>query len=331
VSGLDFLFEGKPPPSVQTYGTTTTGLPKWLSDYTQGLVTKANAIAGEGYQPYEGPRLAGLNEDTQRAFDITRGATGVYTPWIQGAQGALGQVQPMIDKASRTYPQAAQEYMDPYVDNVINRGSQLATRTLNEQFLPGVGRMFGAAGATPRSTQMRRTVDAGVRDLTEGLNAQNQAALSQAYTTGANIFGQDMQRQGALGQLSLDAARTGTDIGGQAQEMALRDAAANAAVGETIQGDQQRSLDLAYEDFARQRDFPRENIDWLSQVIKGTPHETTTTSNQTGPADVVGPSGAAQLGSLLTTGLGAWQAWKDAKGNKRGGRIHARKGALAYA
>ena len=57
---LDFLFEGKAPPSVTTYGSTVTDMPKWLSDYTQGLIGKANAVAGEDYQAYGGPRLAGL-------------------------------------------------------------------------------------------------------------------------------------------------------------------------------------------------------------------------------------------------------------------------------
>lgn len=351
MSGLDFLFEGKPPPSVQTYGTTTTDLPKWLSDYTQGLITKANAVAAEPYQTYGGPRLAGLNEDQQRAFDITRGAAGMYTPWITGAQqsaqGALAQAQPFLDQAGRTYPQAVSEYMDPYVENVINRGSQLAERTLNEKFLPSVANYFGSAGSGPRSTQMRATVDRGVRDLTEGLNAQNQAALSQAFTTGANIFGQDMQRMGALGQitggLALDQGRVGGALAQVSQDLALKDAAAQAAVGEAIQADQQRSLDLAYEDFQRQRDYPRSQIDWLSSIIQGTPHGEVRTANETGPADIYQPSGASQLGSLITTGLGIWDLIKDNRGSggggggsggalgflRKGGRVT--RGALAYA
>ena len=56
---LDFLFEGKPPKAVTTYGQTVTDVPKWLSDYTQGLIARANAIAAEPYQAYGGPRIAG--------------------------------------------------------------------------------------------------------------------------------------------------------------------------------------------------------------------------------------------------------------------------------
>jgi hypothetical protein len=45
MSVTDFLFQGKAPPSVNTYGTTTANIPQWLSDYTQGLLAKGNAVA----------------------------------------------------------------------------------------------------------------------------------------------------------------------------------------------------------------------------------------------------------------------------------------------
>lgn len=335
MSGLDFLFEGKPPPSVTTYGSSTTGMPRWMSDYTQGLITRANAIAAEPYQAYQGPRQAGLNEDQNRAFDITRSATGMYTPWInnaqQNAQGALGAAQPYMNAAARTYPQAASEYMDPYQENVINRAATLTNRTLNEKFLPQVANYFGANGATPRSTQMRATVDRGVRDLTEGLHEQSLGALSQGYQTGANIFASDANRQGALGQtagqLSIESGRAGADIARTGQDLTLRDAAANAAVGETIQGDQQRSLDLAYEDFARQRDYPRQNVDWMSSVMQGTPRDTVQTNQSNGPANIYQPSPIAQAGSLATGVAALYDIFKKA----RGGRINAPRGALAYA
>lgn len=324
MSALDFLFEGRPPPATTTYGTTSTEMPSWLSDYTQGLITRANSIAGEPYQAYGGPRLAGLNEDQQRSFDITRGASGLYTPWITGAQqsaqGALGQAMPYLNKAAQTYPQVAKQYMDPYQENVINRAGTLANRQLQEKFLPSVEATFGAAGSGPRSTQMRRTVDNGVRDLTEGLHEQALGALSTGYTTGANIFGQDMQRQGALGDtvgnLALNSGQVSGNLAGTAQNLALRDAASQAAVGEQLQGDQQRSLDLAHSDFAEQRDYPKSQADWLSSIIRGMPYDQTTNRNEVGPANVYQPSGAAQLGSLVTTGLGIYN---DIKGTGAGG------------
>lgn len=329
---LDFLFEGRPPPSTTTYGSSTSDLPKWLSDYTQGLIGRANAVAGEEYQPYGGQRLAGLTPDQENAFAITRQASGNYLPLMSGAQsaaqGALTQAAPYMQQAGRTFPGAAQEYMDPYIENVVNRAGTLTNRALNEKFLPSVANYFGAAGSGPRSTQMRATVDRGVRDLTEGLHEQSLAALSGGYGQAGQMFGQDAARMGALaqtaGNLGLGSAQVQGALAETGQNLALRDAAAQAAVGETLQGDEQRSLDLAYQDFERQRDFPRENVDWMSNIIRGTPHGTTSTTSATGPAETYQPSGASQLGSLATTAGGIWDLWKKFKppaASARGGPV----------
>ena len=61
----DFLFQGRPPQSVTTYGQTVENIPKWMSDYTQGLIARANAAAAEPYIPYGGPRIAGFSPEEQ--------------------------------------------------------------------------------------------------------------------------------------------------------------------------------------------------------------------------------------------------------------------------
>lgn len=350
MGALDFLFEGKPPPSTTTYGTTTTDMPKWLSDYTQGLIGRANAIAGEDYQTYTGPRLAGLTPDQERAAAITRQASGNYNPLMtsatNAAQGALTATAPYVAAAGQTFPQQVDAYMNPYIENVVNRAGTLAERQLNEKFLPSVYRTFGAAGATPRSTEMRRTVDQGVRDLTEGLHEQSLAALAEGYGQAGTLFNQDATRMGGLAQLvnsmGLNTAQTQGALAETGQNLAFRDAAAQSAVGEALQQDQQRSLDLAYEDFANQRDYPKEQAEWLSNIIRGTPHASTTTTQQTGPANAYQPSPLAQIGSLATGIKGIWDIFKKSArggpiraGYKAGGRVKRRsvkrRGALQYA
>ncbi len=202
MGALDFLFEGQQPPSTTRTNSATTSLPKWLDDYSQQVVGQAGAIASEPYQAYDGPRIAGLTPDQLQAFDVTRGLVGQAPDAIGAAAnkpGALTAAAPYIQGANQTYTgDNVSKYMDPYVDNVIDRAGTLAQRQLNEKFLPSVQSTFGAAGSGPRSTQMRATVDRGVRDLTEGLNEQALAALSGAYQTGATTFGADANRQGTL-------------------------------------------------------------------------------------------------------------------------------------
>lgn len=110
---LDFLFQGQPPPSVTTYGSTTAGIPQFLSDYTQGLLSRANAVAGEPYQTYGAPRIAGFTDQQQQAFQNTQNMQGQWSPSVQqgqqltqqaGAANPLGAAQGYIDSANSMNP-----------------------------------------------------------------------------------------------------------------------------------------------------------------------------------------------------------------------------------
>jgi hypothetical protein len=79
---LDFLFQGNPPPSVTTYGETTSNVPAWYSDYTQGLISKANAIAAEPYQPYTQARIAAYDPLQTAAYNKTAGLESTYSPMM---------------------------------------------------------------------------------------------------------------------------------------------------------------------------------------------------------------------------------------------------------
>ena len=108
MGALDFLFQGSPPTSVTTYGETTANVPKWYSDYTQGLISRANSIAAEPYQPYSQARIAGLDPAQTAAYNQTLGLQGQYQPLMNQSQNAIsnagagssvGAAQPYINKA----------------------------------------------------------------------------------------------------------------------------------------------------------------------------------------------------------------------------------------
>src|SRR5687768_9235979 len=108
---LDFLFEGSPPPSTTTYGTTVENMPQWLSDYTQALIARANMVAGEGYQAYQGPRVAGFTDDQTNAFDVIRNNIGNWNDEFDASKtatgGALTQASPYFNQANQYFNQAA--------------------------------------------------------------------------------------------------------------------------------------------------------------------------------------------------------------------------------
>jgi hypothetical protein len=357
-ANLDFLFEGKPPQSVTTYGTTVEGTPKWMSDYTQGLIARANAAAGEPYIPYGGPRIAGFDPAQEAAFGLAEQNVGAWQPYQEaGTQGYAGglevaggmreRAQPYLDQATGkwTDPGVASSYMNPYISGVLGRQEQLATRTLQEEFLPSLQKAFAGAGqlGSRGGTGSMETMGIrGMRDIQEGLEAQRLEALSGAYGQAADIRGQDITSARELARVSgaLDEAQAGAlyqgaagmaGMGAEAQRMGALDAASLEAVGAQRRGLEQGSMDLAYQDFLEQRDLPWQRIGQLSETIRGLPPSFVPRATQrtdVGPASVYQPSPLSQM-------VGAYGVYRGMTGDRaEGGYIEPEEygiGGLARA
>jgi hypothetical protein len=382
MSLTDFLFEGQAPPAVTQYGSRSENIPQFMSDYTLGLISRANAIAAEPYQSYGGPRVAGFTNDTQNAFNQTRLASQAYTgplsqalgltqqasqsnpfatasPYITSAAGmtqqaanapgALSAASPYMQQASGTFTgNNVNQYMDPYVQNVVNRASDVATRNFNENLMPGIQDKFTRAGQYGSSGMLKDATRAA-RDTTENIQSQANAALSQAYQNAGQLYGQDASRQGTLAQLAgslssqdqaaklqaagqlgtlgstlgtlqgqtgalqLQAGQQYGALGQSAQQLGLQGAAALDTIGQEQQGLNQRNLDTAYQDFQNQTQYPRQTIDWMSSVIRGIPYSSSTQTSQTGPANAYQPSPLSQIASL-GTGIAGIQQLLGQKG-----------------
>jgi hypothetical protein len=339
----DFLFEGRPPQSVTTYGQTVENIPKWMSDYTQGLIARANAAAAEPYIPYGGPRIAGFTPEQQAAFGLTEANIGAYQPYLEaGAAGYGGGLQraanigraaaPFVARGAQdwTDPGMVEQYMSPYIGNVLGRQEQLATRTLEEEFMPRISGMFGGAGqygSRGGEGSMEDIAMRGARDIQEGLEAQRLEALHGAYGQAADIFGQQRGREaelarivGALEEAGASQMYAGAEglgrMGEAAQRMGLTDAAAMEAIGAQMQGLDQRSLDLAYQDFLEQRDLPFQRLGFMSNLIRGLPYDRAITRTDVGPADVYQPSPLSQI-------VGAYGVYRglNPQGSAEGGYI----------
>ena len=334
---LDFLFEGKPPASTSTWGQTVENIPKWMSDYTQGLIARANAAAAEPYIPYGGPRIAGFTPEQQAAFGMTEANIGAYQPYFEaGAAGYGGGLSraanigraasPFIERGARGWTDegVVEEYMDPYIQNVLDRQETEATRTLEEEFMPRVSGMFGGAGqygSRGGTGSMEDIAVRGARDIQEGLEEQRLASLSGAYTGAADIFGQQASRDaelarivGALEEAGAQAMFTGAQglgqMGEAAQMAGLRDAAAMEGIGAQQQAQSQQALDLAYQDFLAQRDLPFDRLSFMSNLIRGLPMDRVQTREDVGPASVYQPSPLSQIAGAY----GVYRGLSEAEG-----------------
>jgi hypothetical protein len=376
MSLTDFLFEGSAPPAVTTYGQRTENIPQFMSDYTLGLISRANAIAAEPYQAYGGPRVAGFTPDTQNAFNQTRMAANAYqgplaqalgltgqaaesnplataSPYITNAAsmtqqagnapGALSAASPYMQQAGGTFTGSnVNQYMDPYIQNVVNRSADLANRNFSENLMPGIQDKFTRAGQYG-SRGMLTDATRAARDTTENIQSQANAALSQAYQNAGQLYGADASRAGTLAQLAgslsgsdqatklqaagqlgtlgstlgalqgqtgalqLQAGQQYGALGQSAQQLGMQGAAALDTVGQEQQGLNQRNLDTAYQDFQNQTQYPRQTIDWMSSVIRGIPYSQTSNTSQTGPASLYQPSPLSQIAALGTGAAGLQQ------------------------
>ncbi len=342
MSILDFLFEGKPPQSVTTYGQTVENVPKWMSDYTQGLIARANAAAAEPYIPYGGPRIAGFDPAQEAAFGMTEENVGAYKPYTAAAQqgyaGGLeaaanipGAAQPYLDEASGRWidPGTVESYMNPYISNVLDRQEEMATRTLEESFLPSLQKSFtgaGSFGSRGGTGSMEQIGVQGVRDISEGLEKQRLATLGDAYGQAADIYGGEQARFADMGRISgalQEAAASGMFQGSEgmarlgefAQRAGLTDAQAMEAIGAQRRGLEQGSLDLAYQDFLEQRDLPMQRVGFMSDVIRGLPDPgRVSTRTDVGPASIYQPSPLSQI-------IGGYGVYRGMNPQAEGGYI----------
>lgn len=298
---LDFLFGAKPAPTVTT--TADQQLPGWYNEYLKALAAKSSQVAGEGYQQYGGPRVAGLTQDQQTAYGNLRAGIGQYQPLLETAGQYATNVGSGFNQGEFN------QYMNPYMEGVTNQIARLGARNLSENILPGVGDAFIRSGQYG-SGRMGEMGDRAIRDQSEAILGEQARALASGFNTalGGYQTGREQQLQAAQGLGTL--ATTG-------QQNLITGNAALEAAGQSQQQQNQRNLDTSYQDFLAQRDYPRQQTEYLSNIIRGLPTGQTTTT--TGPANSSQLAPSA-LGQIAGAGLGVYGLYNSLQ-RKKGGRV----------
>lgn len=269
---FDFLTEGNPVEAVPVSSTQQTILPDWYTNYAMDILANQQAVASRPYTTYQGPRIAEFTPLQQQAFEKTPQAAQAY--------------QPYLEQASRSAADVTQQYMNPYTEQVVNRIGQLGARTLQEQLIPSIENRMIAAGQFG-GTRQAELMGRAIRDTMEGISAQQAGALQQGYTQAQSAAQQELQRQGALAS--------------QAQQLGLTGVGALQQAGGLQQTQGQRNLDLAYEDFMRQQNYPQEQIKGLIGALQGVQPAVPQAASKVG-TEVPGAFSPSLL-STLTSGL----------------------------
>lgn len=319
-SVLSFLFQGQAPTSTTNYGTSSSQVPTWLQEYSQGVLGQAAALTAQPYQPYGGPQVAGFTPGQTQAQNEVQNLQGNYQTPLNTAMGlatnaatpgAISQAQGYLPTAAADIqgalsPTAAS--MNPYTQNVIDQAKQQATQYWNQQLQPTINQQYAAAGQAGSSADINAE-NQGANLVTQNIQNTAQSALSQAYQNAQQTGLAAGQATGALGQtlgglgyeqgvLGLQGA---SQLGGLAQTgqgLGLQGAAALDTVGGEQQGLNQQNLNVGYQNFQNQNQYPYQQLGYLSQILSGTATPTTVpgsaTTAQTGYAPSYGASPLSQ-------------------------------------
>lgn len=289
---LSGLFQGTPQ-AAPSYSSTTTDVPKWLQDYTVDLFSQQRAVSSLPYQTYQLPRVAATTAPTQQAYQTVQNSIGDYQ---QPLTTALTGTENLAN--TNTYSNVG-NYMNPYNQAVTDQIARLGTRNLTENLLPGVSDQFIRAGSFGGS-RMGEFGNRALRDTQEAILGQQSQALQQGYTQALGASQQDLARQqSALGQVA-ELAKT-------QQGLSAADAAALQSIGAEQQAQSQRGLDVAYQDFLTQQQWPQQQINAMSTTLRGlNPAAVPTTSNVSGQTTQFAPSPLSQVASayFATKALG---------------------------
>jgi hypothetical protein len=287
---LDFLFQGSPPENVNASTVTQTNMPDWYQEYTRGLLARSNEIAAQDYQGYDQARVAGLTADQTAGNALIQNNVGMQNPYIDSAQNMLSNAGGGLDQSR------FQGYLSPYQDQVNSRIATLGQRNLQENLLPAVNETFTNAGQFGGSRNAEFT-NRALRDANESILGQQAQSMNQGYQ-------QAMQSYLTGQQQELGAGQQMGALGTAAQQANIRDAAALQSVGQTQQALNQQNLDVGYQNFLEQRNWPTAMAQFMNQQVRGfnPPTQTSSASSTPGNYNNMSPSPLAQL---VGTGISA--------------------------
>lgn len=283
------------------------------------------AAASRPYEAFPGQRFADFSTDSQNAFNLTRGNTGSYMPFYNTATNATGsainnmqgELNSRMDPnslgardvgAGQWNSSVAQQYMNPFVENVLNRqidrenqrfGQEL-TRINQSAAREGAfgGGRHGVVEAMARDDSLRRMAD---------IDANGMMA---AYDTAGQMFGRDRdamlqgdmsnqktdlglnEMRSRLGMANVDAGLRGNqllgglgqqfaDLGSRFSGLGYADAEALRGMGLDQEQLEQAGRDWDYGNFVDQRDYQWNNAMRIASLLHGAPIGGTTTVSGT--------------------------------------------------
>ena len=259
-------------------GTSESTISNWAGPYITNMLGKAQAVANEPYQVYQGPMTAGESGLQSKVFQglgnlsfpgnfgQSFSSAGAYQPPAMAANtyapgplgtgagantnAGIGGLPTGAPAAATTGPAGiAAQYMNPYLQSVLNPQMEELRRQSQINLQPGLAKLTQAGGfGGGRQAIMESEAN---RNL---LQEQNKT-IGQGY---ANAYDK------AMGQFNIE----------QGQGKDLVNMLANA--GQAQRGIEQEGITADYNEFLAQRDDPMKKTQYLQSMLQGLPYQTVT-------------------------------------------------------
>ena len=259
---FDFLFKGGTP---EMKPTSAAQLPEYLQKAGANMVGAGLEVANENYIPYTDPRMAGFNQTQQNAMQQGLGMGGIST--LQGQQA----YNTATGAAGGPSQAQIQSYMNPYMTQVADVSAQ----KMRDESLMQKNKNAAAAAQSGGLNSTRFGVQESERqnNLTTGIGDLYAKAQAQAYQQGVGSaqFNQEQQLKGAIGMGTLAQ---------QQQNLGFGDVQNQLGIGQLGQGQNQQSLDLAYQQFQEEKMYPKDQLNFLSGILSADPNQKAITTNQ---------------------------------------------------
>ena len=346
------------PSYAQPYVENMLGQTAALTDINQNPYQQYSGQRLAGFTPLQSQafeRVANqqvapqIGQATTQAQGIAPAALGYGAQGVGIGQMGIGASQQGFGageayRRAATTPSDIQAYMSPYMQNVVDYQKQQAIRDFQKEApqmqARAVGQgAFGGNRLALQQSEANRALQnqlAGIQ-ATGTQDAFKQAQQAQQFGSELGLRGLQAGYQGlglglqgvGTGLQGVSGAAQGAGLLGNlgqtqfSQETAITDAQLRA--GALQQALQQQGLDVGYQDFLKERNYPYQQLAFQSDMFRGLPLSQSAAQVYTAP-----PSMGSQLGGLGMTGLGIYgmsggfgkAEGGTVKGYKKGGQVN---------
>ena len=270
------------------YTTTQRNeLPQFLEDAYKSLTQQATAVTDPSvkYMPYGGQRLAPLTTEQQAGRQLAFQGAQAFQPDLQQARGLTSlSTAPITGQDINYYMNPFQQQVTSNVLDEMRRRSDIEGQRTSDAAVRA-GAFGGSRYGIQEAERMRNLRDQQSRTAADLARQNYQQALGAAQSQKAQ---------------QLSGGQQFSNLAGQQMNLQQRGISGLNQAGMQGQQQLQRGMDIAYQDFLRQQQFPYTQAATFSNLLSGVPAAQMTTAYSQQP----GPSMAQQLGGLAMGGLG---------------------------